>query len=115
MAQSTTSGGIWEVNRKIKLAMPLQAEEVRDVLRTMGEVPGVKATTIAEGKPVIGVRYNAAEIDYNTVVSALKGCGVEPVINWWSNLKGNWYQFTDTNSRENANLPPPACCNKSPK
>jgi hypothetical protein len=37
-----------------------------------------------------------------------------PLSNWWTRLKASWYQYTDTNARDNANAPPAACCNKLP-
>jgi hypothetical protein len=54
-------------------------------------------------------------MDYLTVVRLLEEQGFPPSNNWWARVKASWFQFTDSNARENANLPPPACCNKAPK
>jgi len=115
MTQSSSPAGTWDVSRKIKLSLPIQGDDAQVVSRAIEALDGVKAISLDQGKQLLEIHYSAAVIDYSTLVANLQKCGFPTANTMWSRLKGNWYQFTDTNSRENANLPPPACCNKAPK
>lgn len=81
----------------------------------VGELPGVCKYAVDADKQRVVILYDASKTDYETVSGALVSSGFVPQDNWWSRLKGGWFQFTDTNARDNAKAPPPACCNKSPK
>ena len=107
--------GTWEVRRSI--AVPTldkfgDAEKLESVLAELGGI--CKVVADAE-RHRVELRYDASCTDYQAVAAALKRAGFPPSDDWWSRLKGNWFQFTDTNAHDNASAPPPSCCNKPPK
>ncbi|MCG8092222.1 MAG: heavy-metal-associated domain-containing protein [Candidatus Thiodiazotropha endolucinida] len=107
--------GIWEVKRRIKVPAMVQAADAMAVERAVSALSGVRKVATDLDKQQIVVRYDASQSAYQAIVEALEGAGFPPFENWWSRVKGNWYQFTDANIRDNAKAPPPACCNKPPK
>jgi len=114
-ARTTKPAGMWEVSRKIRVPSLGQEADAMVLVPALEGLAGVRKVTTDTHKRCVVVRYDAAEIGYNALVSVLEMNGYPPSTSWWSNLKANWFQFTDSNARENANLPAPPCCNKPPK
>lgn len=73
-----------------------------------------KVATDVDRHQVI-VRYDASQSSYQSIVEVLGKTGFSPLDSWWNRVKGNCYQFSDTNVRDNAKAPPPACCNRPPR
>jgi hypothetical protein len=113
--QDAQAGGIWDVRRRIRVPALGHEADAAALVRVMESFNGVKEVVADAGRNRIDIRYDASVVDYQSLMAVLEEQGYPPAKNWWTSLKGNWYQFTDSNSRENANLPPPACCNKAPK
>lgn len=109
------SNGIWDVSRKISVPSLVSDADATALIQALQGVAGVKTVVSETTQHCLVVRYDASVVDYLTLLQVLREIGHPPAYTWWARLKGNWYQFTDSNSRENANLPPPACCNKAPK
>ena len=107
--------GIWEVRRRIKVPAMAHAADTMAVERAVSTISGVRKVATDREKLQVVVRYDASLSDYQSIVEALENAGFPPLDSWWSRMKGNWYQYSDTNTRDNANAPPPACCNKPPK
>ena len=114
MSQASASG-VWDVSRTIRIPALKHDADATLLARAMEAQDGVKRVTADIARQRLEILYDASMVDYQTVITLLEQQGFPPVKNWWSRLIGNWYQFTDSNARENANLPPPACCNKAPK
>ncbi len=112
---SMKPAGTWEVRRRIKVPAMAQAADAMAVERAVSALSGVRKVATDLDKQQIVVRYDASQSAYQAIVDALEGAGFPPLKNWWERAKGNWFQFTDTNIRDNAKAPPPACCNKPPK
>lgn len=108
------SAGFWDVCRKIRIAGLQEAADATEMTRILEALNGVKKVKPEVEKARVIICYDASRIDYKTISAALQGKGFAPAAGWWSRLKGGWYQFNDSNARENARLPPPACCNKPP-
>jgi len=85
------------------------------VERAVGALSGVRKVATDVDKHRVIVRYDASQSAYQAIVEVLESTGFPPLDSWWSRVKGNWYQFSDTNARDNAKAPPPACCNKPPR
>jgi copper chaperone CopZ len=85
------------------------------VERAVSVLSGVRKVATDLRKQQVVVRYDASQSAYQVILEALEGSGYPPLKTWWERVKGNWYQFTDANIRDNAKAPPPACCNKPPK
>lgn len=107
--------GTWEVRRRIKVPALVHAADVIAVERAVRKLSGVRRMASDVEKHQVVVRYDASQSSYQAIVEVLENTGFPPLDNWWSRFKGNLYQYTDTNARDNAHAPPPACCNKPPK
>lgn len=107
--------GTWEVRRRIKIPGLAHAADTMAVEYAVSMLPGVRKVAADVGKHQVVVLYDASQLAYQSVVEVLENTGFPPVDSWWSRFKGNWFQYTDTNARESAHAPPPACCNKPPK
>jgi len=113
--QSSRPTGVWEVRRKIRIPALVHAADGASLKRALEQYEGVRQAEVEPVKHRVEVRYDASVIDFMTLLSVLEEQGFPPTRSWLARLKASWYQFTDSNARENAHLPPPACCNKAPK
>jgi len=107
--------GVWEVRRRIKVPALVHAADAMAVEHAVSALSGIRKVATYVDKHLVMVRYDASQSAYQAIVEVLECAGFPPLDNWWSRLKGNWFQYSDTNARSNANEPPPACCNKPPK
>ncbi|PVV12947.1 MAG: hypothetical protein B6D77_04940 [gamma proteobacterium symbiont of Ctena orbiculata] len=107
--------GPWEVRRRIKLPALVHAADAMAVERIVGELKGVLKVVADPDKHQVTVRYDANQAGYPTIIEAMKSIGFPPLDSWWCRIKGNWYQYSDDNTRDVAKVPPAACCNKPPK
>ena len=107
--------GTWEVRRRIKIPALVHAADAMAVERAVGALSGVRKVATDVDKHQVDVRYDASQSAYQAIVEVLENAGFPPLDNWWSRVKGNWFQYTDTNAMDNAKAPPPACCNKPPR
>ena len=112
---STKPVGTWEARRRIKIPALAHAADAMVVEHAVSTLSGVRKVVTDVDKQQIVVRYDASQLAYQAIVEILKTAGFPPLDSWWSRVKGNWYQFSDTNARDNAKAPPPVCCNKPPK
>lgn len=109
------STSAWEVTRRLKIPGMVEAADASKITWRIKEVPGVRSAEARVDKHRLVVRYAASETDYHVIVTVLEELGYPVAGDRWSALKGGWYQFTDTNTRENAQAPEPACCSKPPR
>ncbi|WP_051301719.1 heavy-metal-associated domain-containing protein [Sedimenticola selenatireducens] len=107
--------GAWDVNRRINIPALVHAADGMAIERVVNALSGVHEVTINVEKHLVVVHYDASKSDYQEILELLENTGFPPSDNWWSRVKCNWYQFSDTNAKDNAKAPPPACCNKPPK
>lgn len=117
MSHTTTPQfeGVWEVKRIISIPSLIHEDDAGMLIGLLEQLDGVKQVVPDITHRRLKVRYDASKANYHQLAMILEAQGFPPSRSWWSRLKGNWYQFTDSNARENANLPPPSCCNKPPK
>jgi len=112
---SSKQGGAWEVSRTIKLYMlPPDIDRVA-VEGAVSALPAVHEVVLDVANKQIHVGYDASQTDYQSILDALKDMGISQEKSAWNRLKAGWFQYLDTNARENARAAPPACCNKPPK
>ena len=107
--------GAWEVRRRIRIPALADAADAAAAESALGRLPGVRGVAADARTRQVAVRYDASRTAYREIAAALESAGFPPAGNWWGRLRGGWYQFSDTNARENAQAPPPACCNKPPR
>ncbi len=103
------------VRRRIEI--PALSGDVDRVLveQALNALPGVANATADSAKHNLEVEYDAARIDYQAIMKTVESVGFPPSHGWSSRIRGSVYQFLDSNARDNAKAPPPACCNKPPK
>jgi copper chaperone CopZ len=99
----------------IKLQSLGHAADALAVERALAELPGVVKAVADVDKHRVVVRYNTSQQNFRNIVQTMENTGFPALDNWWSRFKGNWYRFSDETARENAKVPPSACCNKPPK
>ncbi len=107
--------GAWEVRRSIAVPTLDKFGDAEKLESELAELGGVCKVVADAERHRIELCYDASRTDYQAVAAALKQAGFPPSGSWWNRLKGNWFQFTDTNAHDNASAPPPSCCNKPPK
>lgn len=107
--------GTWEVLRHIKIPGLNHSAGAVAVEAILGDMPGIRKTSSNLATHSLSVRYDASQLNYHAITDALKNAGFPPLDTWWTRIKGGFYQYADTNARDNAKAPAPACCNKSPK
>ncbi len=105
----------WQVRRKIQIPALVNEKGAMALEEKLGSLPGVRAVSASALKHQVAVCYDVTETDYLSVLDILENSGFPAADNWWTRRKRDWYEFTETNARENAKAPPPACCNKPPK
>ena len=66
-------------------------------------------------KQMLSLKYDVSQVQYTHILVVLESAGYGIMHGFLSSIKTAWYEFTETNKRDNANAPPPACCNKPPK
>lgn len=107
--------GIWEVRRTITVPTLAEANGIMKVEKSVAELPGVRKVIANSELHRIELCYDASKTDYQAIAEKLTQTSMPPSASWWNRLKGCWFQFTDANIRNNANAPPPPCCNKPPR
>ena len=107
--------GTWEVRRRIRVPVLGHTADTMAVERVLGALSGVRMVAGNVAKRQVTVLYDAPVLDYRSIEEELQNMGFPPLDTWWSRFKGSWFQYTDTNARENANARPSPCCNKPPK
>ena len=114
-SSSMKSDGAWDVNRRITIPALVHAADGMAIERVVNAISGVRNVSINVDKHQVAVRYVASKTDYREILELMENTGFPPLDSWWSRVRGNWYEFSDSNARDNAKAPPPACCNKPPK
>ncbi len=107
--------GTWEVRRRIKIQALGHAADAMAVERVLGALSGVRMVATDVAKQQVAVLYDATVVDYQLIEEGLENMGFPPLDTWWSRFKSSWFQYSDSNARENAHARPSACCNKPPK
>ncbi|HID06726.1 MAG TPA: cation transporter [Armatimonadetes bacterium] len=111
--QSKNSSDI--VRRRIEIPALASDADAMMLEQALDALPGLASAAVDIAKHHLEVEYDAARIDYQTIMKTVESAGFSPSHGLSSRLRGSVYQFLDSNARDNAKAPPPACCNKPPK
>lgn len=105
----------WVVTRKI----PISSENISEVKKRLDSAlcgsPGVIEVDVDHKISKILVEYDVTKIQYKAVLEQIVKAGGAIKDNYWFRWKQGWIEFAETNMRDNAKAPPPACCNKPPR
>jgi hypothetical protein len=115
MKKPKETAGAWDVRREISLARPLLEQDIAELTRRLELLPGLKIFEADRGGTRMTVVYDASLLSYGVLTTALEDAGFALAPGWWNAMKIRIHDFTDSNARDNATAPPPACCNKPPK
>ncbi|MGD8587772.1 MAG: hypothetical protein PVG22_02970 [Chromatiales bacterium] len=107
--------GAWEVKRRIKIPALNHAADALAVEDALQSIAGIRKLVTTVDRHKLVVWYDITQVDFQGIVRALEEAGFPPLNNWWFRRRMSWYQFADSNGRDNAKTPPAACCNKPPK
>ncbi|WP_456447092.1 hypothetical protein [Thiolapillus sp.] len=109
------TGDSWTVRRNLRLATPASGDEAARITEALNSLEGLSGFKIEAGSDRLEVTYNVTKMDYQALGSTLETLDCPLASGGWSRIKGWFYQFSDTNARDNAKAPPPPCCNKPPR
>lgn len=112
---TTATRSTWEVRRRIRVPSLSDPAAARRVEQVLGEIDGVRGVTTNCSKHAISVRYLITATDYQSLERVLNTAGFPPASGHWARFRSSWLQSLDLTGRENADAPPPACCNKPPR
>ena len=113
--QAADTDDTWTVRRTLRLAGTVSADEVVRLKEPLESLEGLIGFSIEQGSDRLKVIYNVMKMDYQVLDKTLDALGCPLSSGSWSRIKGWFYQFSDTNARDNAKAPPPPCCNKPPR
>ena len=102
--------GVWDVKRRIPIPALRHQADAEVVVSALEGLPGVHEVIADTGRRHVQVLYDVTGSDYDTLREVLAGIGFPAANGWWERLKGNWYQYLDSNGRDNAHAPEPPCC-----
>jgi len=105
----------WVVTRKIPVNFQNSELDEKNLNGTFRGLSGLVDINVDRKKSIIFIEYDVTQIQYQTVLDMIvkAGCAIKGSL--WFRWKQGWIEFTETNMRDNAKAPPPACCNKPPK
>ncbi|MCP4285621.1 MAG: heavy-metal-associated domain-containing protein, partial [Gammaproteobacteria bacterium] len=80
------------------------------ILNNLNIIPGVHEVLTEIRHKRVRVLYDQTQIDYLSIEDALAEVGFPAETRWWWRLKGSWFQYLDSNARENFSAPSAPCC-----
>lgn len=103
--------GVNEVNcveRSITI-MGLDTDKAAQLIAEMDSLQGMDQVSIDEKCSELTVVYDATHCNINLIEDVINACGLRIADNWWSRMKGSYYQFVDQNVKDNAAHEPWSC------
>ena len=104
-----------EVRRKVRVPGLRNRAEIGTVEKALTGIDGVVSATADPAKSSVLVDYLVTKTDFHSIEHALQAAGYPSATGWWARFKSGWYQNLDLTGRENAAVPPAACCSKPPR
>jgi len=102
--------GVWDVKRKIAVPSLSHQADAEIVVSALSGLQGVHEVQVDMIRQQLVVLYDVTGIDYQTIIEVLERIGYPASNDRWARLKGGWYQYLDSNGRDNAHAPEPPCC-----
>jgi hypothetical protein len=89
--------------------------DTRTITERLASISGVRGITADIERYRVTVVYDITQSNYHEMLAALEEIGHPAANNWWARSKANYFQYLDTNGRENANAPAAPCCSNPKK
>ena len=95
-------------------SIPLQSSDsgLQPAAATLAEQPGVDFANVRDDGG-LEVRYDASRIGFQEIEQILDEAGLSRPAGFAWRIKSEWFRFTDSNARANANATH-ACCSRPP-
>lgn len=106
--------GVWEVKRHISVPAMSRERDALVVGNRLAQIKGMRGVCGDARRQRLTIVYDVTQLDYDQVLDTLKETGFPSEDGPWERFKARWFQYLDTNGRENANAPEAPCCS-SPK
>ena len=103
------------VVRKILLPAMQTDTDVDNIVHLLTADDKIMEIHVNLDKQLLFVKYDVSQIEYSQLLIILDDAAYPTQRGLLATLKTAWYEFIENNKRDNANAPPPACCNKPPK
>jgi copper chaperone CopZ len=102
--------GAWEVKRRIRVPGMAHQWDARTITERLASISGVRGVTADIERHRLTVAYDITQSNYHEMLAALEEIGFPATNNWWARSKADYFQYLDTNGRENAKAPAAPCC-----
>ena len=102
--------GAWDVRHWISIPALGHEADGNAIAAALGKLQGMRRVRAYVGRKRIRVLYDQTKLDFYLIKDQLEQVGFPMADSWWWRQKENWFQYLDTNARDNANAPPPVCC-----
>jgi len=107
--------GVWCVRRRMRIPAMRHRADAITVERALADIDGVLRVSANCESRWVAVNYLLTKTDYQSLERVLENTGFPTVAGPWARFRSRWYQNLDLTGRENAAVPPAACCNRPPK
>ena len=93
----------------------LEPEAAEPIVQDIDALIGVDRVSVDTEASSVDIAYDASTSDHmlTDIENVLYRHGCDMSGNWWARFKRNWYEFSDRNIHDNAELQP-HCCSKAP-
>lgn len=102
--------GAWDTRHWISIPSLNHEADAIQVERHLKPLPGVSLLQIDLASRRIRITYDQTMTCFDQILETLEEIGFPASDGWWSKKKATWFQYLDTNARQNANAPAPPCC-----
>jgi hypothetical protein len=72
------------------------------IVTKIDDMPGINTVSLDNDQLMLHLSYDASQLSIDEIEEVIEKCGIRISRDWWTRIKKNWYQFTDSNSRSNA-------------
>ena len=102
--------GAWDVRHWIRIPALRHEADGNAIVAELGKLQGIRRVKAYVVRKKIRVLYDQTKVDFHLIKNQLEQVGFPMADSWWWRQKEKWFQYLDTNARDNANAPPPPCC-----
>lgn len=101
--------------RKIYIIPDSERREIEVALNRLNAFPGVNKVLHRRQNSHFEIEYDLLKTSYSDIERILSEQDIYLATGIKNRFLSIWYEHLDNTARDNANAPPPACCNKPPR
>lgn len=103
------------VTREIAIDPDSKTQDILVALDRLKSLSGVNLASHRSQNSHFEVAYDLLNTSYSDIEHILSENDVYRASSIRNRILSIWYEYLDITARDNANAPPPACCNKPPR